>query len=82
MKIFLLQSTAGRYGGLERNLYHLHRLIESRLRAVSFKSSFDELWLTLAYPPMYVLPGVAGIEKTFKIYYDKFPVSRPGSRLK
>jgi len=82
MKIFLLQNTAGRYGGLERNLYHLHRLMESRLSAASFKSSFDELWLTLAYPPMYVLPGVAGIEKTFKIYYDKFPVSRLDRRYK
>lgn len=82
MKIYLSQNTAGRYGGLERNLYYLHRLIEGRLRTVGFKSSFEALWLTLAYPPMYVLPGVAGIEKTFEIYYDKFPISRLDRRNK
>lgn len=82
MKIYLSQNTAGRYGGLERNLYHLNRLIEGRLKTAGFKSSFDALRLTLAYPPMYVLPGVLGIEKTFKTYYDKFPISRLDRRNK
>lgn len=71
MKIYLSQNTAGRYrGGLKGNLQHLNRFIQNELNNSEFKSSFDELWLDLASPPMYVLPGVVGMEITFKKYYD------------
>lgn len=77
MKIYLSPNTAGRYGGaLNGNLRHLDRFIQNELTNSEFKSSFEELWLTLSYPPMYVLPGVVGMEVTFKKYYDTFPYSR------
>jgi hypothetical protein len=83
MKIYLSPNTAGRYGGaLNGNLRHLNRYIQSELDSGEFKSSFDELWLTLSYPPMYVLPGVVGMEVDFKKYYDKFPYSRLSRRYK
>lgn len=83
MKIYLTPNTAGRYGGsLNGNLRHLDRFIQSELDLAGFKSSFEELWLTLSYPPMYVLPGVVGMEVDFKKYYDKFPYSRLNRRYK
>ncbi|HEY5751194.1 MAG TPA: hypothetical protein VIU12_34255 [Chryseolinea sp.] len=83
MKLYLTLSTAGRYGGgLNGNLRHLTNLIQVELSKSGFTSSFNEFWLTLAYPPMYVLPGVAGIEKDFKKYYDKFPYSRLDRRYR
>ncbi|HMQ48898.1 MAG TPA: hypothetical protein PKA00_15615 [Saprospiraceae bacterium] len=83
MKIYLTPNTAGRYGGaLNGNLRHLDRFILSELNNSEFKSSFDELWLTLSYPPMYILPGVVGMEVTFKKYYDTFPYSRLNRRYK
>ena len=83
MKIYLSRTTAGKYGGtLNGNLRHLDRLIQTELDKSNFKISFDELWLTLSYPPMYILSGVVGIEKTFKSYYNKFPCSRLDRRYK
>jgi hypothetical protein len=77
MKIYLNPSTAGRTGGaLNGKLRHLPDMIEAELKKSQFTSSFKELWLTLSYPPMYVLPGVVGIEKDFKKYYNTFPYSR------
>lgn len=83
MKIYLSPNTAGRSGGaLNGNLRHLDRHIQSELDLGGFQSSFEELWLTLSYPPMYVLPGVVGMEVDFKKYYDKFPYSRLNRRYK
>jgi hypothetical protein len=83
MKLYLNPSTAGRYGGgLNGNLRYLTDLIQGELTKSGFTSSFDEIWLTLAYPPMYVLPGVVGIEKDFRKYYDQFPYSRLDRRFK
>ncbi|KAA3438402.1 hypothetical protein [Rufibacter hautae] len=83
MKIYLSPSTAGRYGGsLNRSLRNFDRFIQSQLDNLGFKSSFDELWLTLSYPPMYVLPGVIGIEIEHKKYYITFPYSRLNRRYK
>ncbi len=83
MKIYLSPNTAGRSGGaLNGNLRHLGRYIQMELNKAGFKSSFDELWLTLSYPPMYVLPGVVGMEITFKKYYDTFPYSRLNRKYK
>ncbi|MEO6630126.1 MAG: hypothetical protein ABIN13_00350 [Mucilaginibacter sp.] len=77
MKIYLSYNTAGRYGGgLNGNLRYFYRIIQSALDNANFKSSYDELWLTLSYPPMYVLPGVVGIEIDFKKGYDMLPYSR------
>jgi len=83
MKIYLSPNTAGRSGGaLNGNLKHLGRYIQSELNSGGFKSSFEEMRLTLSYPPMYVLPGVIGMEVDFKKYYDKFPYSRLNRRYK
>ncbi|WP_309609263.1 hypothetical protein [Flavobacterium sp.] len=77
MKIHLSPNTAGRSGGkLNGNLRYFSEFIEIELKKAKFKTSFEELWLNFAYPPMYVLPGVIGMEITFKKYYDSFPYSR------
>ena len=83
MKIYLSPNTAGRYGGaLNGNLQHLDRFIETELENSEFKTSFDALWLTISYPPMYILPGVVGMEITFKKYYDTLPYLRLNRRYK
>lgn len=83
MKIFLTPSTVGRYGGgLNGNLRYLDNLIENELTQLSFESSFEELLLTLCYPPMYILPGIVGMEIDFNKRYEKLPYSRIDRRYK
>jgi hypothetical protein len=83
MKIYVSPNTAGRYGGaLNGNLRFLPNAIQTLLDNTGFNSTFDELWLTLSYPPMYVLPGVVGMEKQFLEFYDKFPYSRLNRKFK
>lgn len=83
MKIYVSPNTAGRYGGaLNGNLRYLSNVIQSTLDNSGFTSTFEELWLTLSYPPMYILPGVVGMEKQFKEFYDKFPYSRLNRKSK
>lgn len=84
MKIYLSSQTAGRGGGasLKGLLTHLDGLIQTTFDEQEFESSFDEFWLNLAYPPMYVLPGVVGMEKQFLEYYEKYPISRLNRRYK
>lgn len=77
MKIYLSPNTAGRAGGkLNNNLQYLDRYIQSELNKSEFKSTFEEFWLTLSYPPMYVLPGIVGMEIAFKNYYETLPYTR------
>lgn len=83
MKIYIESSTAGRFGGgLKGNLTNFDQYIQKKLDEAGFRSSFDEFWLSLAYPPMYILPGVVGIEKEYKEYYDRFPYSRVNRRYR
>lgn len=83
MKIYLSSSTAARSGGGLRNkLSFLDRTIQQRLDDSGFKCSFEELWLTLAYPPMYILPGVVGMEIKFNEYYNTYPYSRINRKYK
>lgn len=83
MKIYLMPSTAGRYGGgLNGNLKNLVAIIQNRLDSSGFISSFDEFWLTIFYPPLYVLPGVAGIENDFKKVFETLPSSFVNRRYK
>lgn len=83
MKIYLSHRSAGRYGGgLKGGLGYFDRIIQTELDNANFQSSFKELWLTIAHPPMYVLPGVVGIEKDFENYCLKLPVSRLNRKFK
>ncbi|MBL0080548.1 MAG: hypothetical protein IPP53_16035 [Bacteroidetes bacterium] len=83
MKIYLIPNTVGRYGGaLNGNLRYFYRFIQDELKNSEFKSSFDELLLTLSYPPMYILPGIIGMELTFNDNYATFPYSRLNRRYK
>lgn len=83
MKIYVSPNTAGRYGGaLNGNLRFLPNVIQTALDNSGFTSTFGELWLTLSYPPMYVLPGVIGMEKQFNEFYNKFPYSRLNRKFK
>ena len=83
MKIHLSPSTAGKYGGgLNGNLRNFDQIIQTALDSSGFKSSYDELWITLAYPPMYVLPGVIGIEVDFLKGYETLPYSRLDRRYR
>ncbi|CAN5690141.1 hypothetical protein BH10BAC2_BH10BAC2_04270 [soil metagenome] len=52
MKIYLYASSAARFGGLlNGNFQYLYRVIQNNLDNSDFKSSFEELRLTLSYPP-------------------------------
>lgn len=83
MNIYFRSYTAGRVGSwLNGNLTHFDRYIRSELDKSGFTSTFNDLWLTLAYPPLYVLPGVVGIEKQFMEYYKTLPYSRLERRFK
>ena len=83
MKIYFSTITAGKSGeGLKGNLKHLNNFIQSELDKVQFKSSFEEFWFRLAYPPMFTLPGIVGIEKNFIQTFEKFPFSRLNRRFK
>lgn len=83
MKIYLSPTTAGRYGGaLKGNLRYLDKLIQLELDNSAFNSSFDELWLTLSYPPMYSILGLEKLVKDFKNHYDNLPYSRLSRRYK
>lgn len=83
MKIYLTPSTVGRYGGgLNNNLRYLDRTIQQRFDDSNFNSSFDELWLTLTYPPMYILPGIVGMEIKFNEFYNTLPYSRLNRKFK
>lgn len=84
MKIYLSYSTAARGGGatLKGTLKHLDRQIQTAINESAFKSSFDEVWFTLAYPPMYMSPGVLGMETDFMNSYNKLPNSRLNRRYR
>jgi hypothetical protein len=76
-----MPNTAGKYGGLlNGNLRYLSDHIKSELVRRNFKSKFEELNVTFAYPPMFVLPGVKGIEVGFMEYFDSLPTSRLSRR--
>jgi hypothetical protein len=83
MEIYLATRTAGQYGGaLKGKLRYFDRLIQDKLDNAGFVSTFDVLYLTLSYSPMYVLPGVVGIEIDYKNYYNTLPISRIDRRYK
>ena len=82
MKIYLSPNTAGRGNWLNGNLQHLSRHIQNELINSEFKSSFEEFRVNLSYPPMYVLPGVVGMEVTFMQHYNTLPYSRLNRRFK
>jgi len=83
MKIYVSPKTVGKYGGaLNGNLRFLPNVIQSTLDNLGFTSTFDELWLTLAYPPMYVLPGIVSMVDQYFDFYIKFPYSRLDRRYK
>jgi hypothetical protein len=83
MKIYLSTSTAGRYGGgLKGNLRNFYQIIQAAIDNSDFRSSYEELWLTLAHPPMYISPGVVGMEVDFLKGYNNLPYSRLNKRYK
>ncbi|MES2275859.1 MAG: hypothetical protein V4592_07545 [Bacteroidota bacterium] len=83
MELYLAMQTAGKYGGGPKgDLRHFSHLIQASLNNAGFKSSFTEFWLTLSYPPMFVLPGVVGIEIDYKGHYDKLPNLRLNRKYK
>lgn len=83
MKIYLTPRTVGTSGGgLRGNLQYLDRLIQSELDKSNFQSSFNELWLSISYPAMYVVSGAAGMEVTFNQYYETLPYSRMNRKFK
>lgn len=77
MKVHISPTTVGRYGGLLKDkLRYLPNLIQFEIEKSGFVSSFDDLWLNLAYPPLYVLPGVVSLVNPFFEVYRNFPYSR------
>ena len=83
MKIYLTPRTVGTSGGgLRGNLQYLDRLIQSELNKSNFQSSLNELWLSISYPALYVVPEIIGMEVTFTKYYDALPYSRMNRKFK
>jgi hypothetical protein len=83
MKIYVSPNTVGKSGGaLNGNLRFLPNVIQAELDNSGFTSTFNEFWLTLSYPPMYVLPGVVSMVDKFFEFYNKFPYSRLDRRYK
>lgn len=83
MKIYLRPLTVGSSGGgLKGNLKNLDSIIQSELDSSGFESSFDELWLSIAYPPMYLPSGGASMIDIFRNNYEGFPYSRFSRRYK
>lgn len=83
MRIYLTPNTVGRYGGsLKGNLKFLLRFIQTELDRSTFKTSFDELWLTIVYPPIYILPEIIEMENNFRKYYETLPCTRLDRRFK
>ena len=77
MKIYLIPVTVGtRGGGLQGNLRYIDKYIERELGRSGFKSSFNELHLSIAYLLLYNTPGTAFTESNYKNYYDTLPYSR------
>lgn len=83
MTIYLNLRTAGGFGGpLKGILSNFSDFIDFELAKAGFNSSFNEFEINFNYPPMYVLPGVVGIEIDYKKYYDTLPLSRIDRRYK
>ena len=85
MKIHIGGSTAGRFGGFMTNtLYLFDKFIQGEFDNAGFHSNFEDLYITMAYPPTFVLKSVYGIENNFKTWYNafKFPYSRLNRRFK
>lgn len=84
MEIYLSHSTAGRYGGIQFGgiLKHFDRYIQQKAKDEKFESSFEEFWLTFAYPPLYMLPQVVGMRRDFLRWYATLPESRVSRRYK
>jgi hypothetical protein len=83
MKIYLSSSTAGKGGGgLKGNLSNFDKFIQNELDNSDFNSSFDELCLTLVYPPLNIRTGIAVMAGSFMEYYEELPYARLNRKYK
>jgi hypothetical protein len=84
MKLYLSGRTTGQSGGFAKNLPYFNNYIDEYLTSAGFDSSFEELWVTFAYPPTYIWGGIIGMEIKYKEWYDTFafPYSRLNRRYK
>jgi hypothetical protein len=83
MKIYLSPLTlATSGGGLKGDLRNFDSYIQRELDHSGFESSFEEIRLSIAYPPMYVAPGTATQLDNFLKNYTTFPYVRLDRRYK
>jgi len=84
MKTYVYQNTAASYGGVcfHGSLRYFDKYIGSVFQQKNFTSSFEELELILSYPPLYILPEIADLQKSFMEYYQTLPYSRLDRRYK
>jgi len=83
MRISQSPNTAGRIGRqLNGSLRFFGRYLSRELEKLNFKSSFDIFELELYHPPLYVLPGIVGMEKGFMRFYETLPISRLNRKYK
>jgi len=83
MRLYFRRLTAGRWNGsLDGPLRHFAAYLEQELDTNNFTSSFEKIELTLAYPPLYLLPNLIHLEKEFRKEYNTFPSSRIERRSK
>ena len=76
MKISVSLKTASRGSSLGKNLVYLADYIADEFARRHLTTSFDEISVTFAFPPLFMLPGVLGMEKSFMEYYKSLPVLR------
>lgn len=77
MKIYLIPNTLGRMGGLlKNNLAHLYKYVETEIDKSNFSSTFNELRLTLSYPPNDTISSMASLRNSFDSFYNALPYSR------
>jgi hypothetical protein len=84
MKLYLSGRTTGIYGGFAKNLPYFNSYIENYLQLCDFQSTFEEMWVTFAFPPTYVRKGILGMKKEYEEWYStfNFPYSRLNRRYK
>lgn len=84
MKLYLTDSTAGRYGSfsLNGNLRYLDKYIQKQIDKESFGNSFEELWINFAFPPLYLPSKVLRMRAQFLEWYNYLPYTRVQRRYK
>ncbi|MBL7818325.1 MAG: hypothetical protein JNL70_25155 [Saprospiraceae bacterium] len=85
MQLYIRGATAGRGQSFHgSSIAYFDTYIQEQLDSNGFQSNFEDVWITLAYPPTYILKNVERLVQTYKEWYEefRFPYSRLNRRFK